>query len=207
MASCKVVNVRAETVGETELDDAIFNIEVNSGILHEVVCMQRAAHRKGNSNTKCKGQVSGSDVKPWRQKGTGRARAGSRTSPLWRGGGVVFGPKRRTYKYSTTKKLKNLALRMALSSRYQEGNLVVLDHFQLEAVKTKEFVSVLRGLEIANCLIVVETLDKNLDLSSRNVVGSKVLTVAGLNVYDILDHTKLVLVQGSIPEIGRRLVV
>ena len=207
MASCKVLNVHAEAVAETELDDTIFNVEVNTGILHEVVCMQRAGYRRGNSSTKCKGQVSGSDAKPWRQKGTGRARSGSRTSPLWRGGGVVFGPKRRTYKYSTTKKLKNLALRMALSCRYQEGNLVVLDNFQLEAVKTKEFVTLLRRLEIDNCLIVVDKLDKNLDLSSRNVVGSKVLTVAGLNVYDILGHSKLVLVQGSIPEIGRRLVV
>ncbi len=207
MAVCDVLNTRAEKVGEVDLNDALFNIEVNPGILHEVVCQQRAARRSGNASTKTRGEVSGGGAKPWRQKGTGRARAGSRTSPLWRGGGTVFGPKPRDYSYSMPRKVKKLALKMALSARQQEGNLVVLDKFELEAVKTKEFVAVLDALSLKNCLIVVDEMESRLDLSSRNVVGVKVLPVAGLNVYDILKHSKLMLVQASLAGIEQRLTI
>ena len=131
MAVCNVLNTRAEKVGEVDLNDALFNIEVNPGILHEVVCMQRAARRSGNASTRSKGEISGGGVKPWRQKGTGRARSGSRTSPLWRGGGTVFGPKPRDYAYSLPKKVRKLALRMAMSARNQEGKLLVLDKFEM----------------------------------------------------------------------------
>ena len=207
MAVCDVLNTRAEKVGEVDLNDALFNIEVTPGILHEVVCQQRAARRSGNASTKTRGEVSGGGAKPWRQKGTGRARAGSRTSPLWRGGGTVFGPKPRDYSYSMPRKVKKLALKMALSARQQEGNLVVLDKFELEAVKTKEFVAVLDALSLKNCLIVVDEMESRLDLSSRNVVGVKVLPVAGLNVYDILKHSKLMLVQASLAGIEQRLTI
>ena len=207
MAVCDVLNTRAEKVGEVDLNDALFNIEVNPGILHEVVCQQRAARRSGNASTKTRGEVSGGGAKPWRQKGTGRARAGSRTSPLWRGGGTVFGPKPRDYSYSMPRKVKKLALKMALSARQQEGNLVVLDKFELEAVKTKEFVAVLDALSLKNCLIVVDEMESRLDLSSRNVVGVKVLPVAGLNVYDILKHSKLMLVEASLAGIEQRLTI
>ena len=207
MAVCDVLNTRAEKVGEVDLNDALFNIEVNPGILHEVVCQQRAARRSGNASTKTRGEVSGGGAKPWRQKGTGRARAGSRTSPLWRGGGTVFGPKPRDYSYSMPRKVKKLALKMALSARQQEGNLVVLDKFELEAVKTKEFVAVLDALSLKNCLIVVDEMESRLDLSSRNVVGVKVLPVAGLNVYDILKHSKLMLVQASLAGFEQRLTI
>ena len=207
MAVCDVLNTRAEKVGEVDLNDALFNIEVNPGILHEVVCQQRAARRSGNASTKTRGEVSGGGAKPWRQKGTGRARAGSRTSPLWRGGGTVFGPKPRDYSYSMPRKVKKLALKMALSARQQEGNLVVLDKFELESVKTKEFVAVLDALSLKNCLIVVDEMESRLDLSSRNVVGVKVLPVAGLNVYDILKHSKLMLVQASLAGIEQRLTI
>ena len=207
MASCSVLNVRAEKVGEVELDDSLFNVEVNVGVLHEVVCMQRAAWRSGNALAKCKGDVSGSTVKPWRQKGTGRARSGSRTSPLWRGGGVVFGPSRRDYEYHVPKKLKKIALRMAVSCRYREGNLIILDSFDLPSAKTKDFVSILRTLSTDNCLIVVNDMEKNFDLSSRNVANTKVLTVAGLNVYDVLKYNRLLLVQGALVSIERRLLL
>ena len=207
MAVCDVLNTRAEKVGEVDLNDALFNIEVNPGILHEVVCQQRAARRSGTASTTTRGEVSGGGAKPWRQKGTGRARAGSRTSPLWRGGGTVFGPKPRDYSYSMPRKVKKLALKMALSARQQEGNLVVLDKFELEAVKTKEFVAVLDALSLKNCLIVVDEMESRLDLSSRNVVGVKVLPVAGLNVYDILKHSKLMLVQASLAGIEQRLTI
>ena len=207
MAVCDVLNIRAEKVGEVTLDDALFNVEVKPGILHEVVCQQRAGWRSGNASTKCKGEVSGGGAKPWRQKGTGRARSGSRRSPVWRGGGTVFGPKPRDYAYTMPKKVRRLALRMALSARQQEGNLLVLDKFELPEVKTKEFVKVLNALSAQDCLIVVDAMERNLDLSSRNVVGVKVLPVAGLNVYDILKHSKLMLVQASLDGIERRLAI
>lgn len=207
MAVCNVLNTRAEKVGEVDLNDALFNIEVNPGILHEVVCMQRAARRSGNASTRCKGEISGGGVKPWRQKGTGRARSGSRTSPLWRGGGTVFGPKPRDYAYSLPKKVRKLALRMAMSARNQEGKLLVLDKFEMPAVKTKDFVATMKRLAADSCLIVVEAMEKNLDLSSRNVIGVKVLPVAGLNVYDILKYDKLMLLQASLDGIERRLTV
>ena len=207
MAVCDVLNIRAEKVGEVTLDDALFNVEVKPGILHEVVCQQRAGWRSGNASTKCKGEVSGGGAKPWRQKGTGRARSGSRRSPVWRGGGTVFGPKPRDYAYTMPKKVRRLALRMALSARQQEGNLLILDKFELPEIKTKEFVKIMATLSAPDCLIVVDAMERNLDLSSRNVVGVKVLPVAGLNVYDILKHSKLMLVQASLDGIERRLAI
>lgn len=207
MSVCEILNIQAEKVGEIELNDSVFNIEVNSGILHEVICMQRANRRSGNACTKTRGEVSGGGAKPWRQKGTGRARAGSRTSPVWRGGGTVFGPKPRDYSYSMPKKVKRLALRMALSARNQEGNLIVIDQFQLQEVKTKYFVQVMDKFNVDNCLVITEGDDNDMYLSSRNAVGYKVLPVAGLNVYDILKYSKLMLVKSSVQKIEDRVLV
>jgi len=206
MAVCDVLNTRAEKVGEIELNDLLFGVEVNTGILHEVVCMQRANRRSGNACTKTRGEVSGGGAKPWRQKGTGRARSGSRTSPLWRGGGTVFGPKPRDYSYTMPKKVKRLALKMAMSARHQEGNLVVIDSFELPEIKTKDFVGIMKNFQFDNCLIVTGDVDDKMLLSARNVVGFTVLPVAGLNVYDILKHSKLMLVQSSLAKIEERLV-
>ena len=207
MSVCEILNIQAEKVGEIELNDSVFNIEVNSGILHEVICMQRANRRSGNACTKTRGEVSGGGAKPWRQKGTGRARAGSRTSPVWRGGGTVFGPKPRDYSYSMPKKVKRLALRMALSARNQEGNLIVIDQFQLQEVKTKYVVQVMDKFNVDNCLVITEGDDNDMYLSSRNAVGYKVLPVAGLNVYDILKYSKLMLVKSSVQKIEDRVLV
>lgn len=207
MAVYDILNIQAEKVGEIDLNDLLFNVEINTGILHEVVCMQRANRRSGNACTKTRGQVSGGGAKPWRQKGTGRARAGSRTSPVWRGGGTVFGPKPRDYAYTMPKKVKKLALKMAISARKQEGNLVVLDKFELPEIRTKEFLKVMNNFQFENCLIVTDKVDNNVDLSSRNAVGFKVLPVAGLNVYDILKYSKLMLLQSSLPIIEERLMV
>ncbi|WP_310600365.1 50S ribosomal protein L4 [Desulfobulbus sp.] len=206
MAVCDVLNTRAEKVGEIELNDLLFGVEVNTGILHEVVCMQRANRRSGNACTKTRGEVSGGGAKPWRQKGTGRARSGSRTSPLWRGGGTVFGPKPRDYSYTMPKKVKRLALKMAMSARHQEGNLVIVDAFELQQVKTKDFVGIMKNFQFENCLIITGDVDEKVSLSARNVVGFKVLPVAGLNVYDILKHSKLMLVQTSLAKIEERLM-
>ncbi|WP_297954929.1 50S ribosomal protein L4 [uncultured Desulfobulbus sp.] len=207
MAVCEVLNTLAEKVGEIELNDALFGVEVNTGILHEVVCMQRANQRSGNACTKTRGEVSGGGAKPWRQKGTGRARAGSRTSPVWRGGGTVFGPKPRDYSYTMPKKVRRLALKMALSARNQEGNMVVVDQFTLAEIKTRDFVKVMDNFKFDNCLVVTGEADETLGLSSRNVVGYKVLPVAGLNVMDILKHSKLMLVQTSLAKLEERLMV
>jgi large subunit ribosomal protein L4 len=207
MAVYDILNIQAEKVGEIDLNDLLFNVEINTGILHEVVCMQRANRRSGNACTKTRGQVSGGGAKPWRQKGTGRARAGSRTSPVWRGGGTVFGPKPRDYSYTMPKKVKKLALKMAITARKQEGNLVILDKFELPEIKTKEFMKVMNNFQFENCLIVTVEIDNNVDMSSRNAVGFKVLPVAGLNVYDILKYSKLMLLQSSLPIIEERLMV
>ncbi len=207
MAVCDLFNTQSEKVGEVELNDDLFNVDVNTGILHEIVCMQRANRRSGNACTKTRGEVSGGGAKPWRQKGTGRARSGSRTSPVWRGGGTVFGPKPRDYGYSLPKKVRRLGLKMALSARNQEGNLIVVDNFQLPVIKTKEFVKIMSNFRFDNCLVVLGEIDDQIGLSARNVVGYKVLPVAGLNVMDILKHSKLMLVQSSLAKLEERLMV
>lgn len=206
MSVCDVMNTSAEKVAEIAVSDHIFGVEVNVGILHEVVCMQRANRRQGTASAKCKGDLSGGGQKPWKQKGTGRARAGSSKSPLWRGGGVAFGPQPRDYSYSMPKKVRRLALRMALSARMSEGNLVILDQFELAAPKTKEFVQVMNNFAFDNCLLVAETENTNLDLASRNVVGCKLLPVAGLNVYDILKYRKLMIVRSTLDQLEARLL-
>lgn len=207
MAVFDVVNTSAAKVGDVELNDALFAVEVQPGILHEVVCMQRANRRQGTASTKTRGEVRGGGMKPWRQKGTGRARSGSRTSPLWRGGGVIFGPKPRDYSYKLPKKVRRLALRMALSARFNEGNLVILDKFSMPEIKTKEFVKVMQNFNFDNCLVVTDGSNQNLPLSARNAVGYKVLPTEGLNVYDILKYSKLMLEQSTLAQLEERLMV
>lgn len=206
MAVATVYNIKKEKIGEVELNDAVFGVEVNPHILHDVVRMQRANRRSGNACTKTRTEVAGSGKKPWKQKGTGRARSGSVTSPLWRGGGVIFGPKPRDYSYKLPKKVRRLGLKMALSARFGEENLVVLDEFQMDAIKTKNFVSVMETLDIDNALIVVAEGNENLVRSARNVAGFKVLPTAGVNVYDILNFKHLVLLKPCVGEIEKRLL-
>jgi large subunit ribosomal protein L4 len=206
MSTVTVVNAKNENVGEIELNDAVFNREVKEHILHEVVRMQRAARRSGTASTKTRVEVKGGGRKPWRQKGTGRARAGSRTSPIWRGGGVVFGPKPRDYSFKVNRKVRKQAVSMALSARFQEGNLVVMDDLTMDQAKTKDFVGIMQQLEIDNGLIITDSEAQNLVLSSRNVHGYKVLPSEGLNVYDILLHKKIILLQPTIESLEKRLM-
>ncbi len=207
MTVCDVKNISAEKVGEVELRDELFAVDVRTDILHDVVCMQRANARRGTASTKTRGEVRGGGAKPWRQKGTGRARAGTKNSPVWRGGGVAFGPKPQDYSYKLPKKVRRLALRMALSARLDEGNLVIVDEFNLPAIKTKEFVNVMGNFNFDNCLVIIEEDNATVKLSARNAVGYKVLPVAGLNVYDILKYSKLMLVQSSLAPLEERLMV
>lgn len=204
MSTVEVKNINNEKVGEIELSDQIFNLEVKGHLLHDVVRMQRAARRAGTACTKTRSEVRGSGAKPWRQKGTGRARSGSRRSPIWRGGGVAFGPKPRDYSFKLNRKVKKQAVAMAMSARLQEGNLVVLDDFTMDQIKTKDFVSVMNTLDLDTALIVIDESNENLTKSSRNVNGYKVLNPEGLNVYDILLHKKLVLLQPALTSLEER---
>ena len=206
MSTVNIVNTKNESVGEVELNDAVFNREVKEYILHEVVRMQRAAKRAGNACTKTRVDVRGGGRKPWRQKGTGRARAGTRSSPLWRGGGVAFGPKPRDYSFKVNRKVRQQAVAMALSARFQEGNLVVLDDFSMEQIKTKEFVKIMNVLDVDNGIIVTDNAPETLSKSSRNVNGYKVMSSEGLNVYDLLLHKKVILLQPVIESLEKRLM-
>lgn len=206
MAVTEVFNTDNKKVGEVELNDALFGLEVKQYVLHDVVKMQLANRRAGTASTKTRSEVRGGGAKPWRQKGTGRARAGTRNSPIWRGGGTTFGPKPRDYSYKLPKKVRKLGLRMALSTRFSEANMVVLDAFNLDDIKTKKFLEIMKKLEIDNGLIVIPERDENLEKSSRNVQGFKVISSAGLNVYDVLLHHRLVLLQPCLDQLEKRLL-
>lgn len=206
MAVVNVINSKAQKVSQIDLVDAIFNIPVNGSILHEVVTMQLASRRSGSASVKHRSDVKGSGRKLFRQKGTGRARRGDIKAPLLRGGGSTFGPDPRSYAYKVPKKVRKLALKMALSSKLKEENLVVLDEFELDTIKTKEFVKVMNALNTKNALIITEKKDETLELSARNVPDIKVLRVEGLNVYDILKYENLVLLESSIKRIEGRLL-
>jgi large subunit ribosomal protein L4 len=175
MALQEVYNMDGVKVSEIDLTDEIFNVPVKRHILHEVVTMQLASRRAGAASTKGRSEARGGGQKPYRQKGTGRSRAGSRRSPLWRGGGVVFGPKPRTYAYKVPKKVRRQALKMALTAKLQEKALIVLDKLDLEVVKTKRFVEVMGALKAKEVLIVTDRKLENLELSSRNVSDVKVV--------------------------------
>jgi len=205
MAVIEVKNIKGEKVSEVEMPDSIFNVEPKKSVLHEVVCMQLAAKRSGTASVKRRSDVKGTGAKPFRQKGTGRARQGDVKSPLLRGGGVIFGPNPRSYTMKVHKKVKRLALKMALSSKLKEEMITVLDAFSLDQIKTKSVVSVLETLKLNNSLIVVDGKNEELELSSRNIPGVKVLRVEGLNVYDILKYKNLILLEGSIKNIEGRL--
>ena len=206
MAVVDVVNSKAEKVSQVELADGIFNVPVKPSVLHEVVVMQLANRRAGTAAVKHRSDVRGSRKKLFRQKGTGRARRGDIRSPLLRGGGSVFGPDPRSYAYKVPKKVRRLALKMALASKFQDEDLMVVDAMGLEQIRTRDFVGVLGALGLENALIVTEGRDETLELSSRNVPGVKVMRTEGLNVYDILKYRKLVLLESSIKKIEGRLL-
>ena len=206
MAVVEVFNCKAEKVSETDLADDIYNITVKASVLHEVVTMQLASRRSGSAAVKHRSDVRGSGRKLFRQKGTGRARRGNIKSPLLRGGGSAFGPDPRSYAYKAPKKVRKLALKMALSSKLQTNKLVVIDKLELEEIKTKDFLAVIRALNVDNVLIVTDQKNNNLELSSRNVSGVKVLRTEGLNVYDILKYKTLILLESALEGIEGRLL-
>jgi large subunit ribosomal protein L4 len=206
MAVVDVYDLKKEKTAELELNKDVFGVPIKNHVLHQVVLSQLAEKRVGSASTKTRSFVTGSTTKLWRQKGTGRARAGASTSPTRRGGGIVFGPTPRAYTLKVPKKVRKAALRMALTDKLQNNRLFVLNDFELPTIKTKDFVEVLRAFEISEALIVTEGCNKNLEKSSRNVQGAKVLRCEGLNVYDILKYENLFLVRDSIGKIEEALL-
>jgi large subunit ribosomal protein L4 len=205
MARGDLYNLEKKKVGTLELQDHIFAALVKPHLFYEVTKWQLAKRRRGTASTKERSAVRGGGRKPWRQKGTGRARAGTSRSPLWRGGGTIFGPHPRDYGYTLPKKVRMTALRSALSLRYQEGKFLLLEDFPSSEVKTKSFVKAMEGLGIKNALIVTEGERLNLERSARNVPWVKVLRHNGLNVFDILKYEYLIILRPAIEKIEERL--
>ena len=202
MTKVSVLSQTGASVGEIELNDAIFGIEPNEAVLFDAVVAQRASLRQGNHKVKNRSEVAGGGRKPWRQKGTGRARQGSIRSPQWRGGGTVFGPTPRSYSYKLPKKVRRLALKSALSTKVLEQNFLVLDALQLAAPKTKDFKAILGNLNIdKKALFVTSEVDENVALSARNIPGVTVLTATGINVLDLLGHDKVVFTKAAVEKV------
>ena len=201
-----IYNLKKEKVGQAELPAEVFEAPLKEHLVHEVVVAQLASRRSGTASTKERSEIVGSGRKVYRQKGTGRSRAGTRKNPLWRGGGVIFGPKPRDFSYKPPKKVRRSALKAALSAKLKEDELLVLKAFDLPEIKTKGFVQVMADLDLDQALIVTPEPNENLEKSARNVPGVKVLRSAGLNVYDVLKYRHLVLLEPCIAQISERLM-
>lgn len=201
MAKIVVYDKNRQQVSERDLVEEVFNTDVKEYLLHDMVRYQLAARRQGTAKVKSRGEVRGGGKKPYRQKGTGNARQGTVTAPNHVGGGVVFGPKPRDYKFKLNRKVRQSALRSALSARYKGANMTVVNDLDLEQISTKSFVQVLDRFELKKALIVVEGANTNLELSARNLPFVKVLRAEGVNVYDILKYPSLVMTEAAVDQI------
>ncbi|APG27696.1 50S ribosomal protein L4 [Syntrophotalea acetylenivorans] len=201
MAKIAVYDIDNKKVSERELEDAVFNADVKGYLIHDMVRYQLAARRGGNACTKNRSAVAGGGKKLYRQKGTGNARQGTNRAPHFVGGGAAFGPQPRDYSFKLNRKVKKAALRCALSARYKEEKIAVLDRFDLESIGTKGFVEVLKRFELENVLIVLDGENPNVELSARNVPHVKVLKADGVNVYDVMNHKNLVLTEGAVAQL------
>ncbi|MBN2283931.1 MAG: 50S ribosomal protein L4 [Deltaproteobacteria bacterium] len=201
MSILNVYDIEKNKVAEIEVDDAVFGAPIKEHVMHEVVRMQMACRRQGTASTKGRSDVSGGGKKPWRQKGTGRARVGTLRSPIWRGGGIVFGPKPRDYAYKVPKKVRKVALRSALSLKAQENRIIVLRDFPMEEIKTRKFKEVLDRFELKKVLFIIDRENAILEKSSRNIKDVKMLRSEGVNVYDLLKYDTLVLLEPSVKQI------
>jgi large subunit ribosomal protein L4 len=201
MAVADVYNIKKKKVAKVELNDAVFGAEVNEAIVYDVVKMQLASRRSGTASTKTRHDVSGGGKKPWRQKGTGRARAGTTRSPIWRGGGIVFGPHPRDFSYSIPKKVRKKAVISALSMKLKQDKMLILKDFPMEKISTRIFKSVVDLFDLKKALFVLANDDNTLQKSSRNIKNIKMIRSEGINVYDILNHEHLVLLEPSIKKL------
>ena len=204
MATLDVYNVNREKISQVEVADKVFAADVKEHLFHEVIRMQLNKRRSGNASTKTRAEVRGGGRKPWRQKGTGRARAGTTSSPVWRGGGVAFGPKPRSYDIKVPKKVRRAAMCSALTLKVRQEKLMVLDAIDMAVIKTAAFVAMLDKLKVGKALIIADA-DQNLQLSSRNVPYVKVLPPEGLNLFDVLKYDELYITQASLKSIERSL--
>lgn len=202
MPRVALYNMNGDQVGEIDLKEEVFGVPVHQQALHDAVTMQLAGRRRGTHDTKTRAEVSGGGRKPWRQKGTGRARHGSIRSPIWRGGGIVFGPHPRDYSFRIPRKVRRLAMKSALSSKVSGGTIVVLDELKFDAPKTKDMVKILENLKVNNkALVVTAERDDTVYKSARNIPGVKPLSVPGLNVYDLLAHPTLVITKDAVAKV------
>ncbi|MCL7749086.1 50S ribosomal protein L4 [Halalkalibacter alkaliphilus] len=202
MPKVALFNQAGSQVGDIELNDSVFGIEPNKSVLHDAVVMQQASLRQGTHKTKGRSEVRGGGRKPWRQKGTGRARQGSIRSPQWVGGGVVFGPTPRSYSYKLPKKVRRLAIKSALSSKVQAEEIVVLDNLAFDAPKTKEMAAVLSSLSAdRKALVVTADYNEAVALSARNLPGVTFVTADGVSVLDVLKHDKLVITKDAVEKV------
>lgn len=201
MAVADVFDIKKMKVAKVDLNDAVFGAEINEAIVYDVVKMQLAARRSGTASTKTRHDVRGGGKKPWRQKGTGRARAGTTRSPIWRGGGIVFGPHPRDYSFSVPKKVRKKALISVLSMKCKEDKMMILRDFPMEKISTREFKSVVDLFGFKKALFVIDSENLVLLKSSRNLKNVKMIRSEGINVYDILNHEHLVLLEPSVKKI------
>ncbi len=198
MLKTDVKDITGKKVSDIELNEAVFGVEVNEVVVHQVLVNYLANQRQGTQSTKTRAEVRGGGIKPWRQKGTGRARQGSIRAPQWIKGGIALGPKPRDYRYKLPKKVRALAIKSVLTSKLAENKLVVVDKIELEAIKTKEMVKVLNNLEAKKALVVLNEKNLNVQASTRNIENAKAITVNTINIYDLLRFETLVLDVASV---------
>ncbi len=202
MPTAVLYNMQGAKVGDVNLSEALFGAEVNKSVLHDSVVNYLANQRQGTQSTKTRTEVAGGGKKPFRQKGTGRARQGSTRAPQWIKGGVALGPKPRDYSYNLNKKVKKLAMVSALSSKAADGDVMVVDKLSMDAIKTKTIADMLKAMEVTGkALIVTNEIEKNVYLSARNIAGVKASYVGMLNVYDVLNHEKFIVAQDAVSKL------
>jgi len=201
MPTVGLFNIEGKKVGDVTLNESVFNVEVNKAVLHQVVVAQLANKRQGTQSAKTRAEVRGGGIKPWRQKGTGRARQGSIRSPQWVGGGIVFAPKPREYRVSLPKSMRRVAMKSALTAKVLENEMIVLESLELDAPKTKTIVTMLKAFDVKKALIVTAESNANVYKSGRNVEGIQVIPVNNINVYDLLKYDNLIITKDAVSKL------
>ncbi|GAK09554.1 LOW QUALITY PROTEIN: LSU ribosomal protein L4p [Geomicrobium sp. JCM 19038] len=201
MPKVTVFNQSGSQVGDVELAEAVFGITPNENVVHDAVVMQQASLRQGTQKAKTRSEVRGGGAKPWRQKGTGRARHGSSRSPIWKGGGVIFAPTPRSYSYKLPKKVRRLALKSVLSDKVQNDALIVLDELSLDAPKTKDMINILSSLSAEKLLVVTAERNANVEKSANNLPNVKTITATGVNVLDVINYDKVIITKEAVERV------
>jgi len=207
MIALSVHNIKGENVGEVSLKDNIFNTKINKYLVHQAVKRYLANRRRGTASTKNRSEVRGGGAKPWRQKGTGRARAGTNSSPIWVGGGIVFGPTPRDYSFSLPRKMKVAALKSVLSDKLKNKEIIIVDNLLLEENKTNKLVEILKNLQaFKKPLIIIEKEDNGIVQAARNIKGTQILSVSKINTYDLINHEKIIITKKALKRIEEVLI-